>query len=239
MIYILIPVFNEEGNIQNLYSELKNLLPNEEKLFIFSDDGSSDKSLELLKNYFKDMPHIILGDGINRGPGYAFNVGFNWIVENSKSEADITATLEADCTSDLSILPHMIGINRMGYEMVLASVYAQGGGFDKTSLARRFISSVANLLYRFLFNLNVQTLSSFYRVYSVSLLKRIKTNYGEAITNNGFICMLEILIKAIYCKTKLIEVPMLLQSNKRVGKSKMKVLKTTIQYFHFLLTFKK
>jgi dolichol-phosphate mannosyltransferase len=239
MIYILIPVFNEEGNIANLYHELKSILPTEEKLFVFSDDGSSDQSVKLLKEYFKDIPHKVIGDGINRGPGSAFNAGFNWILEHSNNEQDVVATLEADCTSDLNILPHMIGINKMGYEMVLASVYAQGGGFDKTSLARRFISSVANLLYRFLFNLNVQTLSSFYRVYSISLLKRIKHKYGEAITNTGFICMLEILIKAIYCDTKLVEVPMLLQSNKRVGKSKMKVFKTTLQYFHFLMTFKK
>lgn len=239
MIYILIPVFNEEGNIANLYNELKLILSGEEKLFVFSDDGSTDKSVSVLKEYFKDLPHKIISDGINRGPGCAFNIGFNWILEDSKNDADIVVTLEADCTSDLSILPHMLGINKMGYELVLASVYAQGGGFDKTSFLRRLISSVANLLYRFLFNLNVQTLSSFYRVYTISLLRRVKTKYGELIINNGFICMLEILIKAICCNTKVIEVPMLLQSNKRVGKSKMKVVKTSLQYFHFLITFKR
>lgn len=238
MIYILIPVFNEEGNICNLYNEVKDLLPGEEKLFIFSDDGSTDQSLKLIKEFFGTVPHIILGDGSNHGPGHAFNTGFNWILENSKSDKDIVATIECDCTSDLNILPHMIGINKMGYELVLSSIYAQGGGFDNTTFFRRFISSFANLLYRFLFNLNVQTLSSFYRVYSINLLKRVKTKYGNLITENGFICMLEILIKSIRCKTKLVEVPMMLHSNKRVGKSKMKIFKTTMQYFRFLITFK-
>jgi len=238
MVYLLIPVFNEEGNIANLHSELKGILPNESCFFVFSDDGSSDRSLSLINEHFVDFKYIILGDGVNRGPGYAFNTGFNWILENSKSDDDVIATLECDCTSDLKILPHMIGINRMGYEIVLASVYAQGGGFDNTSFTRRLISSVANLLYRFLFKLNVQTLSSFYRVYSISLLKRIKLKYSEPITEYGFICMLEILLKSIRCNAKLIEVPMLLQSNKRVGKSKMKVFKTSMQYFRFLITFK-
>lgn len=238
MIYLLIPVYNEEGNIANLHQALKEILPFEKKKIVFADDGSFDNTITLIGEYFKDLPYIIIGDGINRGPGAVFNTGFKWILENSQDQNDIVVTLEADCTSDLTILPHMIGINRMGYELVLASVYAQGGGFDKTSFSRRLISSIANLLYRFLFNLNILTLSSFYRVYSLSLLTRIKTKYQEPITEKGFICMLEILIKSISCKTKVIEVPMLLQSDKRVGKSKMKVFKTSMQYFKFLITFK-
>ena len=132
MLFLLIPVFNEEGNIANLHRELKGLLPNETCHFVFSDDGSTDRSLSLLKEHFSDSTFTILGDGINRGPGFAFNVGFNWILENSKTDTDVIATLECDCTSDLTILPHMLGINKMGYELVLASVYAQGGGFDNT-----------------------------------------------------------------------------------------------------------
>lgn len=238
MIYLLIPVFNEEGNVANLHSEMKNILPGEDKFFVFSDDGSTDKSVQLIKEYFAGIPHIVLGDGSNHGPGFAFNTGFNWILSNSKNADDVIATLECDCTSDISILPHMLGINRMGYEIVLASVYAQGGGFDNTSFFRRFVSSFANLLYRFLFKLNVQTLSSFYRVYSISLLKRIKQRYNEPITEKGFICMLEILLKSIRCDAKLVEVPMMLHSSKRVGKSKMKIVKTTMQYFRFLMTFR-
>jgi dolichol-phosphate mannosyltransferase len=238
MIYLLIPVYNEEGNIGNLHRELKSILHGENISIIFSDDGSNDRSLELIKEYFADFNYMILGDGINRGPGNAFNLGFNWILENSKNSDDIVVTLECDCTSDLAILPHMIGINKMGYELVLASVYAQGGGFDNTSFMRRLVSSTANLLYRFLFKLNVQTLSSFYRVYSLSLLKRVKANYKELITEFGFICMLEILLKSIRCDAKLVEVPMMLHSDKRVGKSKMKVFKTSMQYFRFLITFK-
>jgi dolichol-phosphate mannosyltransferase len=239
MIYILIPIFNEEGNIANLYRELTSALPNEEKMYVFSDDGSTDKTVELLRSSFSNTNFIVLGDGTNHGPGYAFNTGFEWILANSKNiEHDIVITMEADCTSDTSILPHMLGINRMGYDLVLSSVYAQGGGFDSTSFIRKFLSAIANLLFRFLFDLKVLTLSSFYRVYSLSLLYRIKQNYPAIITEYGFICMLEILVKAIKQGAKIIEVPMMLKSQKRVGKSKMKVIKTMMAYFRFLL-FKK
>ena len=240
MIYILIPIFNEEGNVANLHRELSTILPNEEKMFVFSDDGSSDKTIELLKSHFSNTNFTILGDGVNRGPGYAFNTGFEWVLANSKNiEKDLCITMEADCTSDIGILPHMLGINRMGYDLVLASVYAQGGGFDSTSFFRKFLSAVANLLFRFLFDLKVLTLSSFYRIYNVSLLEKIKKNNPVIISEYGFICMLEILVKAIKQDAKIIEVPMMLKSKNRVGKSKMKVFKTTMAYFRFLLFKKK
>ncbi len=240
MIYILVPIFNEEGNVANLHRELSSVLPNEEKMFVFSDDGSSDKTIEFLKSHFSNTNFTVLGDGVNRGPGYAFNTGFEWVLANCKSvENDIVITMEADCTSDIGILPHMLGINRMGYDLVLASVYAQGGGFDSTSFIRKFLSAIANLMFRFLFDIKVLTLSSFYRVYSVSLLQKIKQNNSSIITEYGFICMLEILVKAIKQDAKMIEVPMMLKSTKRVGKSKLKVFKTTMAYFRFLLFKKK
>jgi len=240
MIYILIPIFNEEGNVANLHRELTSTLANEEKMYVFSDDGSTDKTVELLKTHFSGTNFTVLGDGTNHGPGYAFNTGFEWILANSRNiETDIVITMEADCTSDITILPHMLGINRMGYDLVLSSVYAQGGGFDNTSFIRKFLSAVANLLFRFLFDLKVLTLSSFYRVYSLNLLNKIKKNNPAIITEYGFICMLEILVKAIQQDAKIIEVPMMLKSQKRVGKSKMKVMKTTMAYFRFLLFKKK
>lgn len=238
-VYFLIPIYNEALNIPQLYNELSTALPNNNCFFVFSDDGSADNSKALLQNYFKDLPHVVLGDGTNKGPGHAFNVGFDWILAQDYSSEDIVVTLEADGTSDIRLLPEMIGINRLGYDMVLASVYAQGGGFEHTTFLRKLISSIANLLYRFLFNIKVQTLSSFYRVYNINLLAKIKNKYGSIISETGFICMLEVLIKAVDTKARMIEVPMVLASSKRKGASKLKIIKTTLQYFRFLASVKR
>ena len=238
MIYIVIPIFNEEQNIANLYNELDVYSLEEDHYFVFSDDGSTDNTKQEIERHFPNEKTIVLGDGINRGPGAAFNVGFEWVIWNSKKDSDRVVTIEADCTSDLEILPVMLALNHLKFDLVLASVYAQGGGFDSTSFIRKFISSVANLLYRFVFDIKVQTISSFYRVYSVTLLKKIKSKYGNLIDENGFICMLEVLTKAIRCEAKIIEVPMILKSTKRLGKSKMKIIKTTMDYLKFLLKIK-
>lgn len=236
MIYFLIPIFNEEGNIDNLYKELISLNLEPPVCYVFSDDGSTDRTRQLLASRFANTQHYVLGDGVNRGPGAAFNFGFRWILDQNPKEDDIVVTMEADCTSDLSILKTMLVLNGLGYDLVLASVYAQGGGFDRTSFMRKLISSLANFIYRFIFDIKVLTLSSFYRVYSVSLIRKIAERHnGDIIAEPGFVSMLEILSKAIACQAKVIEVPMQLKSMKRVGQSKMKIMKTTLHYFRYLI----
>jgi dolichol-phosphate mannosyltransferase len=236
MIYFLIPVYNEIDNLDQLCNSLKNVLPEYDKYFVFADDGSRDGSQAKIKQLLANEKYTVLGDGTNNGPGYAFNMGFEWILQNAKdTEKDIIVTIEADNTSDLDILPVMVKNNEMGFDLVLASVYAQGGGFDKTSFFRRIISLTANLVLRFAFDLKVLTLSSFYRVYKVSIIKKIKENNVAIITEPGFICMIEILLKSIRVNATVLEVPMTLSSLKRKGKSKMKVFKTMISYFTFLI----
>lgn len=203
--------------------------------FVFSNDGSSDNSIDVIKKHFGGLQYAIVGDATNHGPGYAFNNGFEWILNHSENKDDLVITMEADCTSDITLLPKMIAISRLGFDMVLASVYAQGGGFSKTNFFRKLISSIASLLFRFLFNIKVLTLSSFYRAYTVNILRKIKSQNKQIISEKGFICMLEILIKAIYEHATIIEIPMILNSKRRIGKSKMKVIKTTWLYFRFII----
>jgi dolichol-phosphate mannosyltransferase len=240
MIYFLIPIFNEEDNIRNLFGELSAFQSQDEIFYVFSDDGSTDNSQKQIEHYFQGRNFCVLGDKVNRGPGAAFNTGFLWVLNHAKNDNDLIVTMEADCTSDLSILPTMITLNSLGFDLVLASVYAQGGGFDKTTFFRKFASALANFIYRFIFDVKVLTLSSFYRVYTIALIKKIQVQYkGKIIEETGFVSMLEILIKGIWCNAKIIEVPMQLHSHKRIGRSKMKVLKTTFQYLGYLIKAKR
>jgi dolichol-phosphate mannosyltransferase len=77
----------------------------------------------------------------------------------------------------------------------------------------------------------LQTLSSFYRVYQVSALQAMRQRWGDAfISSAGFECMVEVLYRAAQLKLRVSEVPMLLDGTRRVGKSKMRVLKTSAAY---------
>jgi dolichol-phosphate mannosyltransferase len=237
MNYILIPTYNESGNIENLSRELHSYIRDVNSFFVFSDDGSKDDTTGLIERFFGAEKAMVLKSPTNYGPGHAFNEGFMWILARAKDD-DLIITMEADCTSDLKILPHMIAISSLGYDLVLASVYSQGGGFEETTFIKKILSSVANLLFRFIFDLKVNTLSSFYRVYGVKKLKEANKTWPSLIEEPGFICMLEILLKLLECKAKTIEVPMVLASSKRVGKSKMKLFKTAVSYLRFLFGYK-
>jgi len=236
MLYFVIPVYNEELNIEELSVSLNKIMPAELKFFVFVDDCSKDNSIEVIRSCFKGESLHIITKSENKGPGDSFNLGFEYLLSRELSNGDLVITVEADNTSDINILETMVSLSRMEFDLVLASPYAQGGGFEDTTIWRRFLSFIANSLLRFVFDVKVLTLSSFYRIYKPDLIKKIKNKYGVVIKEPGFICMVEILIKAIRCKAEIIEVPMKLYSGKRKGKSKMKIFKTGMTYLKFLVS---
>ncbi|NOR45881.1 MAG: glycosyltransferase [Candidatus Delongbacteria bacterium] len=235
MLYFIIPAYNEELNIKELSVSLKNALPDYLKHYVFVDDHSSDETIDKINKYFDKEEIKIITKSKNKGPGDSFDLGFKYLMDKKIKDNDLIVTIEADNTSDIDILEKMIKISVLGYDLVLASQYAQGGGFEETTLLRKVLSFTANSILRFFFDVKVLTLSSFYRVYKPSLIRKINNKYGTIIKEPGFICMVEILIKSIRCNAKVIEVPMKLYSKKRQGKSKMKILSTGLSYMKFLL----
>jgi dolichol-phosphate mannosyltransferase len=236
-VYFLVPLYNEAENIALLHQNIMAACPSYKKFFLLVDDGSSDNTVNAATRLFGSAQNFhLLTKNKNQGPGDSFNAGFEWILSHSKQhDKDLVVTLEGDNTSDLGILDAMMMLSVSGYSLVLASVYAQGGGFEGTTFWRKLISFVANQMLRFAFDIKVLTLSSFFRIYHVNLLARIKQRHSTLIESKGFICMIEILLKAIRADAKIIEVPMTLKSNVRKGKSKMKIMKTAWSYIKFLV----
>jgi dolichol-phosphate mannosyltransferase len=236
MIFFLIPIYNEGPNLSRLCGDLLDALPGEAKHFIFVDDCSTDNSLEVIRQSISADRLTTLSNPINSGPGACFSLGFEHLMTRTLSADDRVITLEGDNTCDLTLLPLMNALTReWKFELVLASVYAQGGGFSKTSLSRVVISFIANTLLRSVFGIKVNTLSSFYRIYSATLLQRVKERYGNMVEEAGFICAFELLIKSISVNARVIEVPMILNSDQRIGKSKMKLIRTTVSYLRFFI----
>ena len=99
VIYVLCPIFNESQNIEELHRRLISDIKDHVRKFVFVDDGSSDKTVELINKFFYGTDFVVLGDGENYGPGYAFNLGFEWILNNSSNNDDVVLTIDADNTS--------------------------------------------------------------------------------------------------------------------------------------------
>ena len=82
---IIIPIFNKEKQIINYYNKINEELKNIKHNFIFVDNGSTDKSLEVLENlYSNDETHIKI---ISLSKQYDKDTSVFAGIKNTKHEA--------------------------------------------------------------------------------------------------------------------------------------------------------
>ena len=234
-LFFIIPVLNESPNIPRLMSNLEELRGSLDGQFacriLFVDDGSTDDTAAKILANRGSLSVEVLTHQNNRGPGAAFGTGFAQL-HSLLSETDWVVTLEGDNTSRIQTLRQMLVRRLEGFDVVLASPYMYGGGITQTSWFRIFMSHMANTLIKELLGIRgILTMSSFYRLYSAPILKRLQQRYGPRILeSSGFECMVELLSKLIRVKASISEVAMPLDGSNRLGKSKMKILRTIRGY---------
>lgn len=232
-IYFIVPVFNEVGNVAALLSGFRDLESRLRPLalaprFIIVDDGSSDGTAEAFGAAARELPLQILKHGVNRGPGIAFATGFAHL-KDKIADDDWLVTMEGDNTSRHELVLQMLTRTAEGYDIVLASPYMYGGTVINTSFIRTFLSYGANIFMRELLELHgILTMSSFFRLYRGRTVRKLQSIFGaEVMERPGFDCMVELLMKAVFLSTPISEVPMVLDTSRRAGKSKMKVARAT------------
>ncbi len=233
MIYFIIPVYNEEPNLPELLHSVQkwSAARGERCQVIAVDDGSRDKSARILREY-TGVPVTLVRHEVNRGVDEVFRSGFAQWRELSLSPTDLVVTVEADNTSSLDILDKMIARARAGDDVVLASCYAPGGDVVGTTWLRWLLSGCANFILRVTPGMpQVHTFSSFYRVYRAPFLSyAMKAYQGRFIEEQGFVCVVEMLLKFGFLGAQISEVPLILDGQRRKGASKMKILRTIRGY---------
>jgi dolichol-phosphate mannosyltransferase len=234
----VVPAFNEEDNLPRLLDDLgarPHLFPaGSGSRLLLVDDGSTDGTADVVRRYRGRVPVELLELGRNQGPGAAFSAGFARALALDSRES-LVVTLEADTTSDLDALPAMLARVRAGADLVLASVHG-GGRMLNVSPARRLMSAGAGIAMRHALGLDARTVSSFFRVYRGSLLRRALALYGDdLIRERGFACKAELLAKLVALGALVEEVPVDLDGSRRVGASKMPIARTTLAYWRLMV----
>ncbi len=115
-----------------------------------------------------------------------------------------------------------------GAELVIASRYQPGALIRGVPTRRIWTSNVASWLFRLLFPIpGVKDYTCGYRAYRAELLQRAFERYGESfVDQEGFQCMVDILLKLHRLDPLVREVPMILRYDLKEGPSKMNVSKT-------------
>jgi dolichol-phosphate mannosyltransferase len=227
----VIPAFNEEANLPRLLRDLEarpSLFPPGSRVIVV-DDGSEDSTALLADEYAGPLSVELVRLDRNQGPGAAFRAGFAAALTSCPDEA-LIVTLEADTTSDLDALPAMIERAAAGAELVLASWQ-----MVNVSRKRRLLSNAAGFAVRHVLGVEAKTVSSFFRVYRASLLKDASEHFGnQLIREPGFACKAELLSKLARLGARIDEVPVALDTSRRVGESKMPIVKTILAYWRMM-----
>jgi glycosyltransferase involved in cell wall biosynthesis len=136
---IVIPLFNERGNLGPLHEELKTVLANMgSHEIIFIDDGSTDGSADELRRIKESDSNVrVIRLAKNTGQTAALQCGF------ANSHGDIVVALDGDGENDPADIPRLVAKLKEGYDLVSGWRTQR---WQDEAMTRRFPSMAANAL---------------------------------------------------------------------------------------------
>jgi dolichol-phosphate mannosyltransferase len=138
---VVVPTFNERENVRSLVERLERVLAGRRWEVLFVDDDSPDGTAEEVRELANANPHVRCVQRIGRrGLSRA-------VVEGMLStSASTIAVMDADLQHDEAVLPSMVDRLSAGFDVVVASRYAQGGSVGAWDEGRTRLSRWATAL---------------------------------------------------------------------------------------------
>lgn len=148
-IEIVIPIYNEEKelekNILKLFSFLKNELSGYRWHITIADNASTDQSLSIAKKLAKKFPRIGYFHLDKKGRGRAVKKAW------CSSKAEILSYMDVDLSTDLNSLKSLIKALNTGYDIAIGSRRLPKSLVANRTLKREILSQGYNILIRIIF----------------------------------------------------------------------------------------
>ena len=164
MISLVVPVYNEEENIQELYNEVTQAMSSQACVWelVFVDDGSSDRSLDIIRSLSaKDERARYVSFARNCGQSAALAARFGF------ARGDAVVTLDADLQNDPADIPAMLRVFE-GVDMVIGWRAKRQDSFVK-----RHASRVANWIRNVISQETVRDTGCSLKVMRADMLRNI------------------------------------------------------------------
>lgn len=242
MIIVLLPAYNEEASLPALIPQLRASLDamGEPYRIVVCNDGSRDRTPQVLADLVRDYPIDVITHRINRGLGETSRDLFEHAASIAQP-GDVIVRLDCDDTHEPQFIARLVGKLREGHDVVVASRFAPGGGQLGVSAYRAFISQCANLFMKVFFPIKgLREYTCGFRAYRAEVIQQAVATYGNnfiQLKGLGFTCTLEKLVKLKLLGARFAEAPFVLRYDKKVSPSKMVSSITTLGYLVMTLMY--
>lgn len=225
----MMPAYNEEKDLPGLLDRIQTALSGwADYRVVVVDDGSADRTAEIVREAARHMPAELISHDVNKGLGAAIRTGLRAAVERG----DVIVTLDADNSQDPALIPALVEKLSEGNDFVVASRFQPGAQEVGVPPLRKFLSHLSSGGIRLIVGYpGVRDYTCGFRAYRTETVKKLIDSYGDAfVRENGFSCMLELVLNLRRIGARGAEVPLVLRYDLKEGASKMRIMRTMWRY---------
>ena len=201
-ISIIYPVFNEEKRLRKTFLDILKFEESNKflkKEYIFVNDGSSDQTLSVIKQKFKNNKKVkVISYNKNMGKGYALKKG----VQIAKNEWVLTT--DADCSvSNFQLLKWIKKKYLDQDNLIYFGSRNHPLSIVKKKTLRKIVGMIFKFSIRFFFEIKISDTQCGFKLYKLNIAKKIFSK----ILINDYMHDIEICIIAKKLKLRIKDLP--------------------------------
>lgn len=223
---IILPCLNEESSIELCIRDIDKISKenNINTEIIVVDNGSKDRSIEILENIKKEIKNLFIIKEEKQGYGSAYLKGF------LAARNEYIYMADSDYTYDFSEIPNFIRKLDEGNDLVIGNRFHKKIEKGIMPITHKYIGNpILSFITRLFFNIKIKDIHCGARAIKKSSFKKLN------LQTAGMEFASEMIIKASKKKLKIIDIP--INYRKRIGKSKLKTYGDGWRHLRFILIY--
>lgn len=202
-ILLIIPAFNEAGNIEKLLERITHEYPQYD--YIVVNDGSLDETVDICQAHDYHVLHL----PVNLGIGGAVQTGYRYAWEH---DVDIAVQLDGDGQHDVSYVEKLIAPILSGEaDITIGSRFMEKNGFQSSSIRRLGIKWLSGVIH-FASGVKILDVTSGFRAVNRKYIELYQKEYSSDYPEP------EAIVAAAMQNARIVEVPVIMQE-RQSGKS--------------------
>src|SRR5215469_13921020 len=227
-VVLIIPTFNERGNIGRLIEQLQTVfvpLPHEMQILVV-DDNSPDGTAAVVRDHQQRWPNLHLLQGEKRGLGAAYIRGMRYALDEPQHVARVV--IDAGFYHENTDVARLIAALEQGADFAIGSRYVHGGSIPKEwGLHRRLNSRFGNIVARYIAGISrIHDCTAGFRAIRAEVIRHIDM---QRFRVQGYAFQIALLHAAVAGGAKVVELPVDFV-DRTVGESKLG-LKDIVEFF--------